>query len=80
MAGITLEQAQANLDAYIAAEKAVLGGQSFTIDVAGQSRRQVTRADLEKVQRGIDYWNTKVCELDARSSGRRRSRTVCPRG
>ena len=46
MAGITLAQAQAQLDAYLAAETAVLGGQEYQIN-----GRRLTRADLRSIQR-----------------------------
>jgi hypothetical protein len=48
MAGITLAQAQAQLDAYLAAEVAVLGSQSY--EIAG---RKLTRAHLNFIQEGI---------------------------
>lgn len=72
MAGITLAQAQAQLDAYLAAETAVLSGQSYTI-----GGRSLTRADLKAIQSGITLWNQRVQELSARSSGR--GRAVVPR-
>lgn len=48
MAGITLAQAEAQLNAYLAAETAVLAGQSY--EIAGRSLR---RADLDMIQKGI---------------------------
>ena len=71
MAGITLAQAQEQLDKYIAAESAILTGQSY--EIAG---RKLTRADLAAVQVGIKSWDQRVRELAARSKGRGRSRTV----
>lgn len=73
MAGITLEQAQAKLDEYLAAETKVLKGQKVEID--GEA---LTRANLEFIQRGIDIWNKRVQSLAASSGGRGRSRTVAP--
>lgn len=73
MAGITLAQAQTQLDAYLAAETAVLSGQAY--ELAGRSLR---RADLESIQSGITLWNQRVKDLSARASGTRRSRTVAP--
>ena len=60
MAGITLEQAQAKLNEYLAAETAVLSGQAY--EIAGRSLR---RADLEMIQAGIAIWNTRVISLNS---------------
>ncbi len=73
MAGITLAQAQAKLDEYLAAETKVLKGQSVSMD--GET---LTRANLEFIQRGIDIWNKRVQNLSAASEGRGRARTVAP--
>lgn len=72
MAGITLAQAQAQLDAYVNAEAAVLLGQEYTI--AG---RRLVRADLAAIQQGITIWNDRVKALSLRASGGRRA--VVPR-
>lgn len=72
MAGITLAQAQAQLDAYLAAETAVLSGQSY--EIAG---RKLTRANLGDIQTGITLWNQRVQALAARASGGRRA--IAPR-
>lgn len=72
MAGITLAQAQTQLDAYLAAETAVLAGQEYTI--AG---RRLVRADLELIQKGIATWNDRVKSLSLRASGGRRA--IVPR-
>jgi len=58
MAGITLAQAQTQLAEYLAAETAVLSGQSYQL--AGH---QVTRADLEIIQKGIEIWDSRVKRL-----------------
>lgn len=71
MAGITLAQAQAQLDAYLAAETSVLAGQSYTI--AGRS---LTRADLRSIQAGVALWNQRVTQLSNSAAGRSRARTV----
>jgi hypothetical protein len=63
MVGITLSQAQAQLAAYLAAETAVLTGQSYTISSNGSSR-ELTRADLKFIQTGIEIWNKRVQSLD----------------
>jgi hypothetical protein len=76
MAGITLEQAQTQLAAYLAAETAALGGQSYRI-----GDRMLTRADLSEIRAGIDSWNARVVSLSASAAfaGGARSRTVIAR-
>jgi hypothetical protein len=71
MAGITLTQAQTQLTAYLAAETAVLSGQSY--EIAG---RKLTRANLELIQTGIETWNARVITLTNQGNGRSRARTV----
>lgn len=71
MAGITLAQAQAKLDEYLAAESKILLGQKVAID--GQ---ELTRANLEAIQSGVATWDARVKNLSALSSGRGRMRTV----
>lgn len=74
MAGITLAQAQAQLDAYLAAETAALAKKSYTI--AG---RTLTYQDLKAIQEGIELWSRRVGELNARANGRGRARTLVVR-
>jgi len=71
MAGITLDQAQAQLDAYLAAETAALANKSYTI--AGRS---LTRQDRAQIQQGIELWSRRVSELSTRATGRGRSSTM----
>lgn len=71
MAGITLAQAQTQLNAYLAAETAVLSGQSY--EIAG---RKLSRADLDSIQIGVNTWNARVVTLTNQAAGRSRSRTV----
>lgn len=71
--GLSLEQAQAQLNAYVAAEIAVLTNQSYSI--AG---RTLTRANLADIQRGIAMWNQRVQELSRAASGRGRCRHPSP--
>ena len=71
MAGITLSQAQAQLEAYLAAEQAVLTNQSY--EIAG---RKLTRADLSAIQVGIKAWNARVVDLSGAARGRSRRRTI----
>lgn len=73
MAGITLALAQAQLDAYLAAEAAVLSGQSY--EIAG---RKLTRANLESIQKGIEIWSGRIDKLSAKASGRPRAITPRP--
>lgn len=70
MAGISLTTAQTQLDAYLAAETAILGGQEYVI-----GSRRLKRADLASVQAGITLWNQRVQDLTARQ---RRGRYVVP--
>lgn len=70
-AGITLAQAQAQLNAYLAAETAVLSGQKY--EIAGRS---LQRANLAEIQAGITTWNDRVVALTLRGAGRSRARTV----
>lgn len=71
MAGITAQQAQTQLDAYLAAETAALAGQSY--EIAG---RRLTRANLREIREGIEYWSRRVGELTTRATGRSRARTI----
>lgn len=71
MAGITLLQAQTQLDLYIAAEAKVLQNQSYEID-----GRKLTRADLKEIQGGIDTWDARVKKLARSAAGSRRARTI----
>lgn len=73
VAGITLAQAEAQLALYLAAEAAVLTGQSY--EIAG---RKLTRANLEEVRSGVETWNARVVNLAAASQGRSRARTIVP--
>jgi hypothetical protein len=75
MAGITLAQAQEQLDRYLAAETAVLSNQSY--EIAG---RRLTRANLVEIQQGIDAWNRRVINLSNSAAGRSRARTIVPFG
>lgn len=75
MAGITLAQAEAQLTLYLAAEAAVLKGQSY--EIAG---RRLVRANLEEISNGVTTWDNRVKQLSQRATGRGRSRTVVVRG
>lgn len=58
MAGISAAQAETQLAAYLAAETAVLSGQSYEIN-----GRRVTRANLAEIQAGIKIWNQRAQSL-----------------
>lgn len=71
MTGITLAQAQSQLEAYLAAEQKILLGQKVAID--GQ---ELTRANLDAVQAGITAWDARVKSLTASRRGRMRTISV----
>lgn len=73
MAGINLEQAQAQLDAWLQASLAVANGQAY--EIAG---RKLTRVNAEYIDRMIDYWNNKVQSLSQSGRGGR-ARTIVMR-
>lgn len=56
--------AQTMLQTYLAAEAAVLGGQSFRF-----GERQLTRADLAEIRAGRREWEAKV-QTEARGGSR----------
>ncbi len=60
---ITIEQAQASLASWIAADQAVAKNQSYSFETAG-FRRQVTRADAAEIRRNIIHWNGVVERLE----------------
>ncbi len=65
MAGITVTQAEAQLDAWIAASLAVASNQSYSI-----GGRSLTRADAGEIREQIEFWDAKV-----RSLSRTKNRT-----
>ena len=73
MAGITLTQAETQLAAYLAAETAVLSGQSY--ELAG---RRLTRANLAEIRDGLQFWDGKVKELTQSAAGTSRARHFAP--
>lgn len=60
MAGITLAQAQTQLDLWIAADTAVATGQSYTI-----GGRSLTRADAAEIRNNIIFWDSQVQRLSS---------------
>lgn len=71
MAGITKEQAEAKLAAYLEAETRVLAGQKVEIDGV-----VFTRADLGAIQKGVQLWNSRAIALSGKGL---RVREVIPR-
>jgi hypothetical protein len=71
MAGITIAQAQAQLDLWLDADARVSKGQSVSM-----SDRTVTQADAAEITKKIEYWSGKVAQLTRASSGRGRTRYV----
>ena len=69
MAGITLAQAQAQLDAWLAASLAVANSQEYRI-----GDRMLTRTDAAEVRQQVAYWQDQVNRLTAVGTGRRRTR------
>lgn len=62
-----LERLQARLDSYLDAEEKILRGQSYKI-----GDRELTRADLSKVQSMIDDLEFQIATLDGSRSAVRR--------
>lgn len=77
MAGLTLEQAQAQLAAWLAAVEALATAQSYTISTNTGSRT-LTRANLKDARAMVEYWDGQVKRLSAPASRRRRTRYVIP--
>lgn len=68
MGWITVEEARANLQMWLDAEKAVASGQSYRI-----GSRTLTRASLSDIVSRIKYWRDEVAQLE---SGRRGARVM----
>lgn len=66
MPAITLEQAQAKLTLWMAADDAVATGQSYKI-----GDRSLTRADAAHIRGQIEYWERRVEQLEAGGKRRR---------
>jgi len=62
MTGITLEQAQAQLDAWLAASTAVAQGQSYSISTESGSR-SLSRANANEIMSQIQFWDRQVKRL-----------------
>lgn len=61
---MTLETAQRNLDAWIAASEACASGLSYKI-----GQRSLTRTDAAEIRNMISYWERRVSELTAAAAG-----------
>ena len=78
MAGITLLQAQAQLDAWLAASIAVTSNQRYEIE-SGGGRRMLQRADAGEICQQIMFWESRVKALTPpNAGGRRRTRYLVP--
>lgn len=64
MAGITLPQAEAQLEQWMTASARVSEKQSYTIGT-----RQLTLADAGEIQKMIEFWDAKVKALASGRSG-----------
>jgi len=72
-ADMTPQQLQTRLDAYLAAEQAILvGAQDYTIEPGDGSRRRVVKADLQVIREEINNLRLLIDRADASSSGARR--------
>ena len=71
--GITLDQAQANLTAWVECSRTVAGNQAYAMQVDG-SERTFTRANAQYIDKMIDYWQAKIRAIVAAEAngGRRR--------
>jgi|GEM_PF-763222 len=65
MAGITLEQAESKLTAYLVVEEKI-----FVCQMVDMDGRWLIRADLSAVQQGIAIWNRRVNKLSRNSRTR----------
>lgn len=70
MPGITLAQAEAQLELWLGASTAVAKRQSYTI-----GDRSLTLADAGEIRDQVTYWDKKVKEL-SNNGGRRLSHAV----
>ena len=78
MAGITLEQAQAQLALWLAASTA-LAAKPVVLDRHRRCAPSADVVDAAEVRTNIDYWQRKVTELaPVGAGGRRRIRYVVP--
>ena len=67
--GITLQQAQAHLDTWLAADTAVSSGQ--VVEING---RHLTKVNAREIRENINYWENKVNRFSRGGVGIRRVR------
>ena len=67
MAGLTLANAEAQLQIWLDASTAVAAGQSFSYS-SGTTARQLTNADAGEIQSNIIFWDGQ-CKRLAQGSG-----------
>jgi hypothetical protein len=78
MAGIAIEDAQAQLAIWIAANAMVATGQEYTIDT-GNGQRTLKRVDAAEIRQQIVFWQNQVSNLaSVAGGGRIRTRYVVP--
>ncbi len=65
MSGLTLEQAEAQLAAWLKASEMVSRSQAYTIATENGSR-SLTRADAQEIRAQITFWDTQIQRLTRR--------------
>lgn len=69
MSGITLTQAQTNLDALLTAQANFTGVERVVFQsTSGRREKQFT--SLDELTRAINYWSRMVAQLERRAAGR----------
>lgn len=70
MPGITLEQAQSQLEAALTAHTAILqGGTEYRVAIPGGGERLLKCPPLAEVQASIEFWQRQVQSLIVNPSG-----------
>ena len=78
MAGITYEQADSQLQLWLAASASLATGKSYTIGSGTPTARMLTRANAKEVQDMIGFWQGQVDALSP-AAARGRFIQVVPR-
>lgn len=68
MPGITLGQAQAQLDKFLQASLDASEAQSYSVG-SGSNHRQVSKMSAKQIQENIIYWENKVKSLSGTRRG-----------
>lgn len=71
MSWITIDEARANLQMWLEAEKAVATGQSYKIGT-----RSLTRANLSDITERIQFWRNEIAKLESGRNGAKVLRAV----